>query len=241
MRALGIEGLSVTMPHKTAVARAVDDLSPVARRLHAVNCVRRRGDDLVGENTDGEGFLRALREDADFDPANRRCLVLGAGGAARAVVVALADAGAAEVAVAGRRPEPVAAAAALAGPAGRVAAVEEADGADLIVNATPVGMAGGSDGGDGMPLDPGRLGGGQIVCDLIYHPLWTRLLEVAQSRGALTVNGVGMLVHQAGLAFRLWTGFEAPLGEMREAALGQLLRTGTEQVRSGRSDGENRR
>ncbi|HEX2192088.1 MAG TPA: shikimate dehydrogenase, partial [Acidimicrobiales bacterium] len=133
MRALGIEGLSVTMPHKDAVAAAVDRLSPTARALGAVNTVVRRADVLEGHNTDGAGFLAAVRDDEGFDPAGRRCLVLGAGGAARAVVKALADAGAAEVVVVNRTASRAEAAAALAGPVGRVGTADRAADAELIV------------------------------------------------------------------------------------------------------------
>jgi shikimate dehydrogenase len=220
MRTLGIDGLSVTMPHKADVARAVDRLSPVAEQLGAVNTVVRRGGVLVGESTDGEGFVTALRRDEGFDPAGKRCLVVGAGGAARAVVAALAQAGAAEVVVAGRTHEKVAAAAALAGNRGRAGAVEEAGAADLVVNATPVGM-----GGDpGLPVDPDLVGPGQVVADLVYHPAVTPLLEASRARGAVVVNGVGMLIHQAALAFRLWTGEDPPLEVMSAAALRVLSR-----------------
>ncbi|MGA2522171.1 MAG: shikimate dehydrogenase, partial [Acidimicrobiales bacterium] len=125
MRALGIAGLSVTMPHKEQAYRSVDDTTDVARRLQAVNCVTRRPEDgaLVGDSTDGEGFLAALRRGAGFDPAGRRCLVMGAGGAARAIVLALAQAGATEVAVVNRSADRAEAAAALAGAAGRVASL----------------------------------------------------------------------------------------------------------------------
>jgi shikimate dehydrogenase len=222
MRALGIEGLSVTMPHKAAVAEAVDRCSDVASRLGAVNCVRRSGGDLVGENTDGAGFLASLREDAAFDPAGQRCLVLGAGGAARAVVLALASAGAAEVAVVNRTPSRAADAASLAGRVGVVRDVDAADGAALIVNATPLGMAGTGADGANSPIDPARIGPGQIVADLVYHPLRTALLDVAQSRGAVQVNGLGMLLHQAALAFEHWTGHPAPIEAMRVAALARL-------------------
>ena len=146
MRTLGLGGMSVTMPHKADVAAAVDRLSPVARRLGAVNCVRWDGDELVGENTDGAGFLRSLAEDAGFDPSGRRCLVVGAGGAARAVVLALAEAGALEVGVLNRSADRAREAAELAGAGGRVIDPRERDGAtgeaDLIVNATPIGMEG---------------------------------------------------------------------------------------------------
>jgi shikimate dehydrogenase len=220
MRSLGIDGLSVTMPHKSDVAAAVDRLSPTAERLGAVNTVVRRGGVLIGENTDGAGFVDALRSDEGFDPAGRRCLVLGAGGAARAVVVALADAGAAEVVVAGRTPERVATAAALAGERGRVGEAAEASACDLVVNATPVGM--GDDGG--LPLDPALLQAGQVVADLVYHPLLTPLLAEARARGAVAVNGLGMLIHQAAHAFRLWTGEDPPLEVMSAAALRALSR-----------------
>jgi shikimate dehydrogenase len=146
--------------------------------------------------------------------------VLGAGGAARAVVLALADAGAAEVVVAGRTPDRVATAAALAGERGRAGPVEEASGCDLVVNATPVGM--GEDGG--LPLDPALLGAGQVVADLVYHPLVTPLLTEARARGAIAVNGLGMLIHQAAHAFRLWTGEDPPLAVMSAAALRALAR-----------------
>lgn len=220
MRTLGIDGLNVTMPHKEDVVAAVDKLSPVAERLHAVNTVVRRGGVLVGESTDGEGFVAALRRDEGFDPAGKRCVVLGAGGAARAVVLALADAGAASVTVVGRTPERAAAAAALAGGRGRVGEAAEAAEADLVVNATPVGMAG----DPSLPLDAGLLGPGQVVADLVYHPLATPLLEAARSRGAMAVNGLGMLIHQAALAFRLWTGEDPPLEVMSAAALRALSR-----------------
>jgi shikimate dehydrogenase len=228
MRVLGIEGLSVTMPHKADVAAAVDRMSPVAARLGAVNCVCRdtsvvAGKNLlIGENTDGEGFLRSLADDAGFDPAGRRCLVLGAGGAARAVVLALAGAGAGEVGVSNRSRERAESAAALAGDVGRVVPPTAAVGADLIVNATPVGMAGRDTNTIELPIDVNLLSPGQVVADLIYHPIRTALLEAAALRGAFAVNGLGMLLHQAGLAFELWTGEPAPIGAMRTAVLDEL-------------------
>jgi len=224
MRALGIEGLSVTIPHKEPMAGAVDVLSPLAQALGAVNTVVRdpRGR-LRGENTDGPGFLRFLTDDEGFDPAGRRCLVVGAGGAARAVVKALADAGAAEVVVAGRTPARVEAVAALAGDCGRVGVPAEAGEADLVVNATPLGMAG-TDAAGQLPVDDAHLGPGQLVVDLVPNPAITPLVEAARARGAMAVNGLGMLVHQAALAFRMWTGQEAPVAVMSAAALADLAR-----------------
>lgn len=218
VRALGVEGLSVTTPHKGSVAALVDALSPTADRLGAVNCVVRRGGRLVGESTDGRGFLDAIRLDHGFDPAGRRCLVRGSGGAARAVVLALAGAGAAEVVVAaGRSVDRAELAAALAGPAGRVGRVEEADGADLVVNATTIGMAGGP---AGFPVDPDLLGAGQVVVDIVY-PM-TAFVAAARERGATASHGLGMLLHQAAHAFRHWTGHDPPLEAMSAAAVAAL-------------------
>ena len=223
VRSLGIDGLNVTMPHKADVAAAVDRLSPAARALGAVNTVVREGSVLVGENTDGDGFVQALRVDEGLDPAGMRCLVLGAGGAARSVARALHAAGAAEVIVAARRPEAAAAAAALA--KGRVGAVEEADGVDLVVNATPVGMGEVTElDSPTLPVPAERLGPGQVVVDLVYHPLVTPLLTAARQQGAVAVNGLGMLLHQAAIAFRLWTGEDAPLEAMSAAVLAELTR-----------------
>ena len=219
VRALGIEGLSVTMPHKGAVAAAVDRLTPVAGRLGAVNTVVREGDELVGESTDGPGFLDALRLDLGFDPAGKRCLVLGAGGAARAVVLALAQAGAAQVVVVNRTPARGQEAAELAGRVGRTGAAGEAASVELVVNATPVGMTGSGQAPGALPggIDPSDLGPGQLVVDLVYEPRLTPLLRAAEARGATTAGGLGMLVHQAGHAFRLWTGEEPPLAAMEAA------------------------
>ncbi|HEX9258593.1 MAG TPA: shikimate dehydrogenase, partial [Acidimicrobiales bacterium] len=219
VRALGIEGLSVTMPHKEAVADAVDELTPDARALHAVNCVARSGDSrLVGHNTDGDGLVDSLRADAGVDPAGSMVVVIGAGGAARSVVLALARAGAREVVVVGRTLHRAQAAAALAGSVGWVGGGHEIAGADIVVNATPVGM-----GDDAhMPFDPALLQGGKLVVDLVYHPLDTPLLRAARDRGARTLDGLGMLVHQAARQLTLWTGLDAPVDVMRAAAEAEL-------------------
>lgn len=222
VRVLGIHGLNVTMPHKAAVAAAVDHLSPVAASLGAVNTVVRQGDELLGDNTDGDGFLAALADEG-FDPSGRRCAVVGAGGAGRAVVHALARAGAADVAVVARRPEAAEAAALLGG---RPAEADAVAAADLVVNATPVGMAGVTDlhQEPQVPLDADLLHPGQLVVDLVYDPLVTPLLKAARERGAAASNGVGMLLHQAALAFEQWTGQPAPLPAMSAALLAELAR-----------------
>jgi shikimate dehydrogenase len=221
VRALGLAGISVTMPHKADVAALVDERSPVAATLGAVNCVVNREGVLRGENTDGAGFLASLARGADFDPAGKRCLILGAGGAARAVAVALAGAGCAEVTVVNRTAERAAAVMALADGVIRMGRFDDEGDvaqADLVVNATPVGMAGVGAEHEGWLVAPSLLHGGQVVADLIYSPRPTTWLAAAAQAGARTVDGVGMLVHQAAAQIELWTGLAAPVDQMWEAA-----------------------
>jgi shikimate dehydrogenase len=226
MKVLGIEGLSVTMPHKADVARALDRCTDAAAALDAVNCVVRDGDELIGHNTDGDGFVDALQIDEGVDVEGLRVVVVGAGGAARAVVRALAGAGAAEVVVINRSGDRAAVAAALAGPVGRVGRPDDVGTAGLVVNATPLGM------GDDvrLPVPAERLGTGQIVVDLVYEPLRTPLLQAADAAGARAVGGLGMLVHQAARAFRLWTGTEPPIAAMHASVLVHLGRRSVPEV-----------
>jgi shikimate dehydrogenase len=213
MRGFGIGGLSVTMPHKDAVARLVDRRTPEADALRAVNCVALTDDGLLGANTDGPGFLDALRDELGFEVAGKRVAVLGAGGAARAIVFAAAQAGASDVAVVNRTVGRAETAAALAGSVGRVATADVAGEADLVVNATSVGMGDG-----GTPIDVHQLSTGQVLADIVYHPSPTPLVQAATERGITAINGLGMLVHQAAHAFRLWTGVDAPVEAMRAGA-----------------------
>jgi len=212
MRAFGLAGLSVTMPHKSAVASLCDTRSPVAAALRSVNTVSPEPDGgLAGDSTDGAGFLRALA-DAGAGAAGRRALVLGGGGAARAVAYALAHEGA-RVTVAARRARTAADAAALADGTAiswddRADAAAEAD---LVVNATPIGMAGDA----ALPLSAEVFGAGHVVVDLVYEPRETPLLSAARARGARIVPGLGMLVHQAALQVERWTGRAAPIDAMR--------------------------
>jgi shikimate dehydrogenase len=226
MRVLGFVGLSVTMPHKTVAAECCDDLTPDAAALQSVNTVRvdDRGR-LAGDSTDGEGFLRSLR-DAGHEPAGVPALVLGGGGAARAVALALGRAGA-HVTVCARKPPAGAAAARLAGGASAPWDLREAVAAQsaVVVNATPVGMAPsgasvvtGAANGPDLPVPPNVLGPGQVCIDLVYHPRDTPLLQAARERGAAVVDGLGMLVHQAALQVEAWTGRSAPIAAMRAAA-----------------------
>jgi shikimate dehydrogenase len=225
MRALGLEGLSVTMPHKAAVIDALDGLSDDAEALGAVNCITRRGALLHGDNTDGPGFIDALQIDEGIAVSGSRCAVVGAGGAGRAVARALARAGAASIVIVNRSPDPAARAAALVGDVARVGSTNDLEAAELVVNATPLGMGvvvTTTGEPEPLPVDVDRLGAGQVVIDLVYHPAVTPFLAAARERGLRTVNGLGMLIHQAAHAFRLWTGEDPPLEAMSAAAVASL-------------------
>jgi shikimate dehydrogenase len=218
--AMGFSGANVTMPHKAAVADLVDDLSDDARRLHAVNTLICNGDRLRGENTDAPGFERFLRLDAGCDPSGRRALIFGAGGAARACALALARAGVSSITVAARRTVQVTdLAMALEGLATSVDAVAFDDAArvkaEVIVNATPLGVR-----GESLPLPP--VGGDTLVVDLLYRPLVTPFQVEARADGAATFGGIGLLLHQAALSFELWTGQPPPLEVMSAAALAAI-------------------
>lgn len=232
-----LHGLNVTIPHKGSILAWLDELSPLAAAIGAVNTVLRRGERLVGDNTDAAGFLADLRRlgwvDQEGLPVDRsapaQALVLGAGGAARAVTYALAKAGWA-VAIAARRPEQAANLAAelersLVGgmitrpviyPLLPVATVlAEAPLPYLIVNATPLGMPpdlSASPWPAGLPFPDGA-----CVYDLVYHPAETTLVARARRAGLRAAGGLGMLVEQAALSFAAWTGREAPVEAMRRA------------------------
>ena len=223
MRVLGVEGLSVTMPHKRDAAAACDELSPAAELLGAVNCVRRDGDRLIGENTDGAGFLRSLRVQAGLEPVGRHAVVIGAGGAARAAIVALVSEGA-SVTIVNRSVDAAVRAAELGARAGATAGVSAisqsmvggpgaVSDADLVINATPLGMSA----GDPLPIDTTLLRRDHVVVDFIYQPAVTPLLEAAAEVGAATLNGTGMLLYQAAEQFKMWTGRDAPIAAMAAA------------------------
>jgi shikimate dehydrogenase len=208
---LGLAGLSVTMPHKADAAAACDDLAPEAATLGAVNTVVNADGTLVGHTTDGDGFLRAV-DDEGIEVAGRPALVVGAGGAARAITHALGRAGA-HVTVAARRPEAARSAASLA-PDGDAVGLDgiAVERFDVVVNATPLGM-----GGEAPPFDVSKLHAVQFVYDTVY-PVETPLLREARARGLRAAGGLGMLVHQGALSFSLWTGVAPPLDVMRAAA-----------------------
>ena len=220
LRALGADGANVTMPHKESIVEHLDSLDEDAGAIGAVNTVRRSGKELIGHNTDVVGFSEFLVEDAGFQPDGTSALVLGAGGAARAVVKALANLGAGDVTIAARNREAGASVAALAEDATRSAraigwedASDLVDGVDLVVNATPIGMR-----GEAL-LSRVTFRPSQCVIDLIYSPPTTPLIERARAGGANGWGGLGMLVRQAAASFAIWTGQQAPLDAMSAAAI----------------------
>jgi shikimate dehydrogenase len=223
LRAFNMQGINLTIPHKVAVLQYLDDVAGDARLMGAVNTVRREGDKLIGENTDGKGFLRSLREDAHLDPAGKRVVVLGAGGAARAITVELALAGAAHLTVVNRSPErgealvnllnqktPVTAE---FGPWDDVYPLP-AD-TEVLVNATSIGLF--PDVTARPRLDYDTINPGMVVCDVIPNPPHTPFLKAAETRGARTLDGLGMLVYQGAIGFKMWTGLDAPVEVMHQA------------------------
>jgi shikimate dehydrogenase len=221
-RAMGIDGLSVTMPHKATVIEALDRLSPTAERLGAVNAIVREGTEFVGHSTDGAGLVDALAYDEGFAIAGKKCVVLGAGGAARAVILAIGEAGAEDIVVVNRTALNAERAAALGGPAARVGTEADVHGADLVVNATPIGMVGHA---AKSAVEPALFHPEQLVVDLVYAPPITPTVKAAREAGAHAVGGLGMLVHQAAHAFTLWTGHDAPLPAMSAAAMAAVAHT----------------
>ena len=229
VRGLGLRGINVTVPHKQAVSALVDELTPEARAIGAVNTVLVRGERLVGHNTDAAGFLRALRE-AGFAPEGCSALVLGAGGAARAAVYALARVGA-RVVLLNRTPQRADALVAdlravvegarlEAGGLDAQTAQQEASRCQLVVNATSLGMW------PQVETSPWpeevAFPAGVLLFDLVYNPRQTRFVRLARESGARAVDGLRMLVHQGAEAFALWTGAAPPV-EIMYAACAAIL------------------
>ncbi len=218
MRALGIGGYAVTMPHKADVAVAVDEVDPASAALGSVNTVVLRPDgSTVGASTDGAGFVESVRA-RGFELSGTRVVVLGAGGAARSIIDALGRAGVLDTVIVNRTRSSAETAAALSAVA-RVGEMADIADADLLVNATSIGM-----GSDDLPVDAELLRHDLAVADIVYHPLHTAFLSAAARAGALTIDGLGMLVHQAVLQQELWTGQRPDPAVMRTAAEAELTR-----------------
>lgn len=223
LRAFNMAGINLTIPHKVAVIPYLDNLAPEAALIGAVNTVVREGDRLTGHNTDGKGFVHSVREDAGVDPRGTRVVFLGAGGAARAMAVEMALAGAAHITIVNRslsRGEPLVDLLRSKTPAqaefvpwqGPYAVPAEAD---ILVNATSIGLFPNVDDVPLVAMDSIRPG--LLVCDVIPNPPRTAFLAAAETRGARTLDGLGMLVGQGAIAFKMWTGVDAPVDVMRNA------------------------
>lgn len=251
VRALGLGGVNVTVPHKEAVMAHLDEITPMARRVGAVNTVIHREGRLIGDNTDGRGFLRSLREELGVEPGGLRTVILGAGGAARAIGAALLEAGVARLVIANRTgerarsllrdllaagwPSPA------PGPGGEQGGEEgeapvAGDVAAMALDDPALeGEVAGADvlihtttwgmapEADVPPLIPAHwLHPRTAVCDIVYAPLETSLLREARARGCRVLSGLGMLLYQGALAFEAWTGRKAPVDVMRRALESRL-------------------
>ena len=222
---LGIAGFSVTLPHKQAVLRHLDDCDPLASQIGAVNTVVVRGErELYGYNTDYVGVLRAVERRITL--RGSRVLLFGAGGAARAAAFALAQGGASTAICARRLTRARALARAVGGEAIERRHLRR-EFFDVIINAVPVGMF---PHGDASPLQAGELNC-RLVMDLVYRPMKTRLLRLAERRGIETISGVEMFLAQGTAQFEIWTGVRAPEAAMRRVVLGKLRREEREQGR----------
>ncbi|MCR6546761.1 shikimate dehydrogenase [Dehalobacterium formicoaceticum] len=231
---LGARGVNITLPHKEKVLPLLDDLDPQALAIGAVNTVLHENGRLKGYNTDGLGFIRSLREEGQCDPYGKTILLLGAGGAARAIAAAMILQGAKEIMILNRtlpRAEPIQEMIQNMGGTSSIYdfspedLTEKIQSAQIIINTTSVGL---------YPPDQSLLAeyldglhGGQLVADIIYHPQETLLLKQAKEKGCATLSGLGMLIYQGAEAFRLWTGVEAPVWAMRASLEKKLKKIDT--------------
>jgi len=225
---LGIRGLNITVPHKEKVIPLLDELTEDARLIRAVNTIAVRDGRLIGHNTDGRGFLRSLREETAFRPKGKTVLIIGSGGAARAVGFSLALAGAGEIMVsdtdhekAVRLAKDIRERTTARTVAVKIAKLAQAmDVAPCVVNATPLGLKK----TDPLPVPRECIRAGQLVCDLVYNPPLTGLLKAAKTRGASTLSGIGMLLYQGVIAFEIWSGRRAPVPVMKKMLMRQMPR-----------------
>lgn len=222
MRAMNMRGVNLTMPHKVDVLPYLDEITPAARIIGAVNTVVNRGGHLLGENTDGKGFVKSLTDEG-IDLHGKTVCLLGAGGAARAIGVECALNGANKIIIVNRNAE--------RGTALRDAIAENTDAqaeyipwdgsvpvpeqTDILVNATCVGLF--PDVNACPDIDYDTIEKGMIVCDVVFNPAMPVFLQKARQRGVRTISGLGMLVNQAALNFEIWTDVKAPREVMLEA------------------------
>ena len=222
LRAFNMKGINLTIPHKVAVLEYLDEVKPDAALMGAVNTVVRVGDKLVGENTDGKGFMRSLTRDSNVNPMGRTVLVLGSGGAARSITVELALAGARQITIVNRSPERGKGLTELLNSKTPAKAnfvewrgtYSIPGDTDILVNATSIGLFPNVHAKPDINYD--SISSKMVVCDVIPTPM-TPFLREAQQRGAKIVDGLGMLVYQGAIGFKLWTGLDAPVEAMHMA------------------------
>jgi len=220
-RAMGFAGFNCTIPHKVAVIPHLDGLGESASLMGAVNCVVRREGKLIGENTDGKGFVESLK--TLTDPRGRSIVMFGAGGAARAIGVEVALAGAASITIVNRsEARGTELVSLLRGKTGVSSNFVHwggdfpvPEGTDVVINATSIGLF--PDVDARLALDPDTLKSGMVVADVIPNPPRTRLVRDAQARGCKVIDGLGMLVNQGVIGIRCWTGIDPDPGVMRQA------------------------
>lgn len=225
IRALGVQGINVTVPHKVSIMDHLDHIDESAKVLGAVNTVRREGDKLVGYNTDGEGFVKSLMRILDKPISELSFLMIGAGGAARAIFTTIVRDNPEKFDICNRTIQKAKQLTESA-PSFRnveVLSIKEAEERleqyDVIIHTTSVGMYPNV---EDIPLSLQRAASSAVVCDIVYNPIQTSLLKEAKQKGLKTLDGVGMFVEQAALSFRLWTGHEPDVEKMRSIVVGKL-------------------
>jgi len=234
LRAPGTLGINITVPHKQAVIPFLDEVDEWATAAGAVNTIVNHDGHLTGHNTDGPGFLRALLVETGYDPSRTRALILGAGGAARGILLALIRGGVDSLVIANRTLERAETLAQLSSDNGvgseaislsGDALTEAAASANLIVNCTSMGMSHGPD-EHGSPISAAQIPATAIVNDVVYTPLLTPILKEAAAAGATALGGLPMLVYQGVLSFQMWTGVDAPVDVMLAAATAEMTSRG---------------
>ncbi|EEM03947.1 shikimate dehydrogenase [Bacillus pseudomycoides] len=225
LKALGVSGFNVTTPHKVSIMKYLDEIDPLAKQIGAVNTVVHRDGKLIGYNTDGIGYVRSLQSISKEPLYQKRILLLGAGGACRAIYFSLADAGVKEIDIANRTVEK--ANHLLSGCQAKITsqalsleqATEEQGNYDIIIHTTTIGMHPHI---QNTPLQIQSLKQGTIVSDIIYNPFETKLLQDAKAKGAIVQNGIDMFVYQGALAFELWTGRMPNIEKMKQLVMRKL-------------------
>ncbi|MGO4370568.1 shikimate dehydrogenase [Paenibacillus sp. MCAF20] len=226
VKAMGIRGVNVTIPHKLDVMELLDEIDDGARTLGAVNTIVNNNGRLIGYNTDGIGYVRSLKEEAVSTLEGKRIVVIGAGGASRGLVYALSGEKPGRMTIVNRSVSKAAELAETFSSRADIAAMpleslkDACQDADIVINTTMIGMYPNT---DASPLDASWLKEGTVVSDIVYNPLKTKLLQEAEERGCIIHGGLGMFIYQGAYAFEYWTGKPAPTAAMREVVMDALL------------------